>query len=122
VLEKFTAVPSVDECRVALSEQNAGKNRFARSVHLLSRDADHVTVQPGAPATLDNYVSAVYVDSYSRRRRFIVTQTPLANTVDDFWTMCRLHRVTYANLRGAGTHTHTHTHTRLTALCPGLPG
>lgn len=90
MLEKFTDSPTTDECKLALSEHNTSKNRFS-TVHLLSRDSDHVTL-PGAP-TVSNYINAVYVDSYAQRRRFIVTQTPLVSTVDDFWAMIRHQQV-----------------------------
>jgi len=93
VLERYTDAPVEDECRVALSDQNTGKNRFS-TLNLLPRDhRDHVTL-PGAP-TVDNYINAVYVDSYTQRHRFIVTQTPLQNTLDDFWAMIRHQQVTY---------------------------
>jgi len=39
VLEKFTEAPSVDECKVALSDHNIAKNRFS-TLRLLSRDSD----------------------------------------------------------------------------------
>jgi len=90
VLERFTEPPTIDDCKLALSEHNATKNRFS-TLHLLSRDVDHVTL-PGVP-TVSNYINAVYVDSYSQRQRFIVTQTPLVNTVDDFWAMIRHQQV-----------------------------
>ena len=60
------------------------KNRFS-TLRLLSRDSD-MPVLTGALAVSD-YINAVYVDSYTRRNRFVVTQTPLASTVDDFWAM-----------------------------------
>ena len=84
MLEKFTDAPSVDECKVALSDHNMAKNRFS-TLRLLSRDTD-MPVLAGALAVSD-YINAVYVDSYSRRNWFIVTQTPLASTVDDFWAL-----------------------------------
>jgi len=93
VLERYTETPSPDECKMALSEHNKVKNRFS-TVHLLSRDAD-LPVLAGALAVSD-YINAVYVDSYSQRNKFIVTQTPLVNTVDDFWAMICDHRVRLA--------------------------
>jgi len=90
VLEKYTDTPAADECKIAQSEHNEPKNRFP-TLRLLSRDADRPAL-PGAPAT-SNYINAVYVDSYKRQNRFIVTQTPLQSTVDDFWTMISQYRV-----------------------------
>ena len=46
----------------------------------------------GALAVSD-YINAVYVDSYTRRNRFIVTQTPLTSTVDDFLALICHHRI-----------------------------
>jgi len=96
VLEKYTDAPASDECKVALSEHNKAKNRFS-TLHLLSRDSD-LPVLTGALAVGD-YINAVYVDSYSRRNRFIVTQTPLVSTVDDFWAMVCHQRVRSAASR-----------------------
>ena len=84
MLELYTEEPSADDCKVALSEHNRAKNRFS-TAHLLSRDGD-LPAMAGALAVYD-YINAVYVDSYKRRNRFIVTQTPLTGTVDDFWAL-----------------------------------
>ncbi|XP_071838148.1 uncharacterized protein [Apostichopus japonicus] len=35
----------------------------------------------------EGYINAFTVDSYSRREAFIVTQSPLPNTVEDFWRL-----------------------------------
>jgi len=55
-------------------------------------------VLTGALAVSD-YINAVYVDSYTRRNRFIVTQTPLASTVDDFWAMICHQQIRFTDLR-----------------------
>ena len=93
MLEKFTDLPSVDECKVALSDHNLSKNRFS-TLRLLSRDSD-MPVLAGALAVAD-YINAVNVDSYTRPSRFIVTQTPLDSTVDDFWALICHHRIRFA--------------------------
>lgn len=49
---------------------------------LLSRDQDRPILTGGLSAT--NYINAVFLDSYKQRKAFIVTQTPLKNTVEDF--------------------------------------
>ena len=93
MLEKYTDTPATDECKMALSEHNRAKNRFS-TVRLLSRDTDR-PVLAGALAVCD-YINAVYVDSYTRRNRFIVTQTPLGRTVDDFLALICGYRVRLA--------------------------
>jgi len=98
VLEKYTDAPTSDDCKVALSEHNKTKNRFS-TLHLLSRDSD-LPVLTGALAVGD-YINAVWVDSYSRRNKFIVTQSPLVSTVDDFWAIVCHQRVRLAASRSS---------------------
>ena len=40
-----------------------------------------------------DYINAVFVDGYSRLNQFIVTEWPLANTTQNFWSMLYDHDV-----------------------------
>jgi protein tyrosine phosphatase len=42
-----------------------------------------------------NYINAVFIDSYTQRQAFIVTQTPLSNTVEDFLALIYQYNVWY---------------------------
>ena len=90
VLEQFTEVPSVESVSVGLSESNKDKNRFS-TLRLLSRDQDRPVLTSGL--VTGNYINAVFVDSYRHRRTFIVTQTPLSHTVEDFLALVHDYRV-----------------------------
>lgn len=68
-------------CAVGLSDVNKDKNRFS-TLGLLSPDDDRPTLTRDRTAM--NYINAVFLDSYTQQRAFIVTQTPLMNTVEDF--------------------------------------
>jgi protein tyrosine phosphatase len=84
VLETYIDKPSVDSCTVGLSETNKPRNRFS-TLHLIARDSDRPVLR--GPLAVSDYINALYIDSYKQRKTFIVTQTPLSNTLDDFWAM-----------------------------------
>ncbi|XP_071838116.1 uncharacterized protein [Apostichopus japonicus] len=101
------------ESIIALSlDQNKKKIFKQLKVHseLDSRDTNHTSCPPTEPERVrfpdatpvsnkllfarsigkmhaDGYINAFEVDSYSRRQGFIVTQSPLPNTVEDFWRL-----------------------------------
>lgn len=81
VLEKYTEIPSPEACAIGLSETNKDKNRFS-TLRLLSRDKDRPVLSSATTNT--NYINAVFIDSYTQPRTFIATQTPLADTVEEF--------------------------------------
>ena len=89
VLEKYTELPSDESCLECRAPENISKNRFS-TLRLLARDSDRPTLANlarGAP----RYINALLLDSYTRRNAFIVTQTPLASTVEDFWALIYEH-------------------------------
>ncbi|XP_019645820.1 PREDICTED: receptor-type tyrosine-protein phosphatase F-like, partial [Branchiostoma belcheri] len=64
---------------------NESKNRFH---NLLPDDKWRVTLTtPLSDKEGNDYINAIYLDSYRRQNGYIVTQAPLANTVTDFWCM-----------------------------------
>lgn len=91
VLEEF--VPAVDPTQTvsALTGVNRKKNRFGTIV--ASDRHRPILKTPCSPGGTD-YINALYVDTYSRRNGFVVTQTPLASTVTDFWKLVYDYEIT----------------------------
>ncbi|KAJ3647526.1 hypothetical protein Zmor_019398 [Zophobas morio] len=67
---------------INLSDDDKKKNRFSN-------------ILPGQaqlylnPSTSSSYINAIVVDCYRCPRKFIVTQQPLPNTVEDFWNLVK---------------------------------
>ena len=70
-------------CYVSLSQ----KKRIQRCSDISS----NVCMCQGNECT--DYINAVFVDGYSRLNQFIVTEWPLANTTQNFWSMLYDHDV-----------------------------
>ena len=85
VLEEYS--PQLDPalCKVALKEGNAKKNRCPSIVPPDNYRPVLRTVTAGQQRS--DYINALFVDSYMMRSKFIMTQTPLLDTVDDFWKL-----------------------------------
>jgi tyrosine-protein phosphatase non-receptor type 12/18/22 len=61
---------------------------FSSSNQQLNRYRDVVCVDNNRVSlTNGRYIHANWIDANDGERRFICTQGPLPNTVDDFWTM-----------------------------------
>ena len=84
ILEEFTPLISTDKCQAALSDQNLTKNRFKSIVP--PDEYRPMLHTPGGQNQTD-YINAFFVDSYTLKSAFIVTQTPLPSTVVDFWKL-----------------------------------
>ncbi|XP_055956493.1 receptor-type tyrosine-protein phosphatase kappa [Patella vulgata] len=69
------------DCSVALSEENKNKNR---DQSILASDKTRLCL---SRANTTDYINALFISSYKKKRAYILTQTPLSNTVIDFWTM-----------------------------------
>uniref|UniRef100_F7AJJ9 protein-tyrosine-phosphatase n=1 Tax=Ciona intestinalis TaxID=7719 RepID=F7AJJ9_CIOIN len=84
-LNVITPKLSEDECSVARLPRNRGANRF---MDVLPADRHLAYLVTPDPADRENnYINAVYVDSYSSKNEFLVTQMPLPNTVIDIWRL-----------------------------------
>ena len=84
VLEMFVPELTDEECKTAHQEENIKKNRFST---IVPPDAHRPVIRtPGGLGRTD-YINALYIDSYVQVNKFIVTQTPLHNTVVDFWKL-----------------------------------
>ena len=81
ILEKFIPELIPEKCQDALRDVNLKKNRFETIVPPDNHRPPLMT--PGGRDRTD-YINALLVDGYLQARNFIVTQTPLPNTVDRF--------------------------------------
>ena len=84
VLEKF--VPKLDpgKCAVGSLEANVRKNRFSS---ILPPDEYRIILKTPGGLGRNDYINALYIDSYTQQNAYIVTQTPLESTVIDFWKL-----------------------------------
>ena len=90
ILEKFIPELIPEKCQDALRDVNLKKNRFETIVPPDNYRPPLMT--PGGRDRTD-YINALLVDGYLQARNFIVTQTPLQNTVIDFWKLVWDYRV-----------------------------
>lgn len=90
ILEDFTPKPTSEQCAAALKPLNKDKNRFETIV-----PPDHKRLVLQSPGGLNrtDYINALFLDSYLRKNDYIVTQTPLENTIVDFWKCVYDHEV-----------------------------
>jgi receptor-type tyrosine-protein phosphatase F len=65
-----------------LTDEEKAKNRFSQILPGHSQVFLPLTVKNSS-----NYINAVSVDCYRYPRKFILTQQPMPNTVEDFWTL-----------------------------------
>lgn len=72
------------KCLHSKEPNNRSKNRYN---NILAYDHTRVLLKTIPGEVNSDYINANYVDSYDRVRRFIATQGPLPNTIDDFWRM-----------------------------------
>ncbi|XP_068895202.1 receptor-type tyrosine-protein phosphatase S-like isoform X10 [Tenebrio molitor] len=64
------------------TDEEKAKNRFS---HILPGHSQ--VFLPLTVKNSSNYINAVSVDCYRYPRKFILTQQPMPNTVEDFWTL-----------------------------------
>jgi Protein tyrosine phosphatase len=67
-----------------MQPENKEKNRYSTA---LPFDTNRVLLEMMNSDESTSYINAAYVDSYKHRNTFILTQSPLPHTVDDFWRM-----------------------------------
>ncbi|XP_072172636.1 receptor-type tyrosine-protein phosphatase S-like [Diadema setosum] len=82
-LDIFTIKPSKQEQRAARDSENTNKNRYVgkvptdKSRPYLITEVENTT----------NYINASFLPGYTKKDAFLGTQTPLPNTVIDFWRL-----------------------------------
>ncbi|CAH8450442.1 unnamed protein product [Schistosoma rodhaini] len=87
------------ELQVALNSLNLYKNRYPKMIDLLPSERWRVRLHRTTTTTTttttnnnnnlqtSNYINALYLDGASLLDDIILTQTPLKNTIDEFWFM-----------------------------------
>lgn len=83
-LSRICPLPGQEDFRSARDVKNASKNR---SPKLLAGDSRRPFLSVAADGSKTDYINAVYVDGFKRRKAYLVTQMPLLETIDDFWEM-----------------------------------
>lgn len=63
---------------------NRHKNRL---MNILPYESTRVCLEPIAGIEGSDYINASFCDSYRQRNAYIATQSPVPDTVDDFWRM-----------------------------------
>ncbi|XP_067118500.1 receptor-type tyrosine-protein phosphatase mu-like isoform X2 [Centruroides vittatus] len=82
-LSKICPLLKTTDCLTALHPSNHGKNRSDKIIPP-DRSCPILKVKGNTESL---YINAVYVDGYKQKDAFLVTQTPLPETVSDFWRM-----------------------------------
>ncbi|CAH1268400.1 PTPRT [Branchiostoma lanceolatum] len=87
LLVKMTPAFDPEDSNAGWLEENKRKNR---DQNVLPVDLQRAVLSTEY-ANQSDYINAMYLDSYKTRSAFIVTQTPLPDTVADFWQMVYEH-------------------------------
>ncbi|CAH8459612.1 unnamed protein product [Schistosoma turkestanicum] len=93
VLHLYTPLFDINiNFEVALDSSNTNKNRYPDVIDLLPSEHCRVRLHRTTNSIHDDspisdYINAFYLDGASLRDDIVITQTPLKNTVDDFWCM-----------------------------------
>lgn len=66
------------------SPENQGKNR---SESIIPLDVHRPTLKCSSLTGGNNYINACFVDGYRNKNAFVMTQSPLPTTVEDFWRL-----------------------------------
>jgi len=78
---------TTEECQTGRLARNRPKNRFM-DVLPADRDLPYlITPDPAGSDPSNNYINAVFGDSFLTRRDLVITQMPLPHTVGDFWRL-----------------------------------
>ncbi|XP_052791780.1 receptor-type tyrosine-protein phosphatase epsilon-like [Mya arenaria] len=83
--DEFAKLPTglVHKHEVAGREEYKGKNRYRE---MYAYDHSRVPLQKERDGDC-NYINASYIDGYCKARKFIASQGPTNNMIDDFWRM-----------------------------------
>ncbi|XP_028416862.1 receptor-type tyrosine-protein phosphatase epsilon-like [Dendronephthya gigantea] len=88
--EKFKRLNTVspklmeDQCEAGLLEENKKKNR---KEHIYPSESGRACLSHLENVANSDYINACFVDGYLGKNYFIATQTPLKETINDFWRM-----------------------------------
>ncbi|XP_052793366.1 uncharacterized protein LOC128227154 isoform X2 [Mya arenaria] len=83
--DEFAKLPTgpVHQHNVAEREEYKGKNRYRE---MYAYDHSRVPLQKEKDGDCD-YINASYINGYGKVRKFIASQGPTKNMIDDFWRM-----------------------------------
>ncbi|XP_062509978.1 uncharacterized protein LOC134186081 isoform X2 [Corticium candelabrum] len=84
--DELNSVGTYQSTSIARRPENAMKNRYRNVVpyddgRVMLHDVD------GMHALENDYINATYINGYTKRKKYIVTQGPLFETSVDFWRM-----------------------------------
>ncbi|XP_041475784.1 receptor-type tyrosine-protein phosphatase T-like [Lytechinus variegatus] len=83
ILHLFNTIPREDEQKDATNPLNVPKNRYIDKIPMDKHRPFLITeVEDGS-----NYINASFLPGYTKKDMFIGTQTPLPDTVVDFWRL-----------------------------------
>ncbi|XP_068128639.1 receptor-type tyrosine-protein phosphatase alpha-like [Hyperolius riggenbachi] len=84
-VEKLTEIYQIYPCKVARKPENQDKNRFP---NILPGDSPRPILLSALTRQGDpGYINAVFVNTNTRENVLIVTQLPMKNTLEDFWSL-----------------------------------
>ncbi|XP_060596915.1 receptor-type tyrosine-protein phosphatase F-like isoform X1 [Ruditapes philippinarum] len=89
ILRLITTTIERDESTTALRAENIFKNRCKNIIPANRCRPFLMTPYEGC----NDYINAIFCNSYTRRDGFVLTQMPLPNTVIDFWRLIHDHNV-----------------------------
>ena len=83
-LKAFTPDITMGMCKSAILTANVHKNRYR---HILPPDDWRPYLSTPGGVGRNDYINAVFLDTYTQKNAFVLTQTPLPHTVTDFWKL-----------------------------------
>ncbi|ESO07876.1 hypothetical protein HELRODRAFT_169572 [Helobdella robusta] len=84
------------ECLIASLPENLSKNRYK---NYFPFDQNRVVLPPACCSQSD-YINASFISTLYHFNKFITAQCPLPNTVEDFWTMIWVNKISILILLG----------------------
>ncbi|XP_076454759.1 LOW QUALITY PROTEIN: receptor-type tyrosine-protein phosphatase T-like [Babylonia areolata] len=84
LLQRLTRGLDSRQCSEALLPRNLPLSRYP---FILPADRHRPPLFPMGDHFAGDYINAIYVNGYRQQNQFIVTQSPLHNTVADFWRL-----------------------------------
>nr|QZB49125.1 PTP [Cotesia vestalis bracovirus] len=79
---QIVAQPHFGSCKHFSKQENSSKNRYDE---IICWDETRVKITPKEEDT--DYIHANYVDSFETPKKYVATQGPLKNTVNQFWQL-----------------------------------
>ncbi|XP_071953092.1 uncharacterized protein [Antedon mediterranea] len=84
ILKLVTPYPPADHCKAGHLPENQHKNRVSNIVPI-DRNRPFLVTESSTGG--NEYINASFVDGYKQKDKFIATQMPLPDTVEDMWRL-----------------------------------